>query len=107
MAQGSFLCLAVKLLEPVFVSVTRCFFRVSDHTQNLQMHAGHILNFLKKNRTEEPFCVVGITMIDLYSRYYWNFVFRQVSLTDVVMFNFARCGRDFYTVLCRLNEEDP
>ncbi|KAM6174500.1 archaemetzincin-2 isoform 2-T2 [Erethizon dorsatum] len=90
--------LTVKLLEPVSVSATRCSFRVNDHTQNLQIHAGHILNFLKKKKPEDAFCVVGITMIDLYPRDSWNFVFGQASLTDGVgIFSFARYGRDFYT----------
>uniref|UniRef100_A0A2I3S312 Archaemetzincin-2 n=1 Tax=Pan troglodytes TaxID=9598 RepID=A0A2I3S312_PANTR len=75
--------LRVKLLEPVPVSTTRCSFRVNENTQNLQIHAGDILKFLKKKKPEDAFCVVGITMIDLYPRDSWNFVFGQASLTDV------------------------
>uniref|UniRef100_A0A5F9CIZ2 Archaemetzincin-2 n=1 Tax=Oryctolagus cuniculus TaxID=9986 RepID=A0A5F9CIZ2_RABIT len=59
---------------------------------------GHILKFLKKKKPEDAFCVVGITMIDLYPRDSWNFVFGQASLTDGVgIFSFARYGRDFYS----------
>uniref|UniRef100_A0A2I2Z3U5 Archaemetzincin-2 n=1 Tax=Gorilla gorilla gorilla TaxID=9595 RepID=A0A2I2Z3U5_GORGO len=74
--------LRVKLLEPVPVSTTRCSFRVNENTQNLQIHAGDILKFLKKKKPEDAFCVVGITMIHLYPRDSWNFVFGQASLTD-------------------------
>uniref|UniRef100_A0A4X1SSR4 Archaemetzincin-2 n=2 Tax=Sus scrofa TaxID=9823 RepID=A0A4X1SSR4_PIG len=59
---------------------------------------GQILKFLKKRKPEDAFCVVGITMIDLYPRDSWNFVFGQASLTDGVgIFSFARYGRDFYS----------
>ncbi|EAW89047.1 archaemetzincin-2 isoform X2 [Homo sapiens] len=91
--------LRVKLLEPVPVSVTRCSFRVNENTHNLQIHAGDILKFLKKKKPEDAFCVVGITMIDLYPRDSWNFVFGQASLTDGVgIFSFARYGSDFYSM---------
>lgn len=96
--EAFFYGLAVKLLEPVPVSVTRCCFRINDSTQNLQIHAGDILKFLKKRKPEDAFCVVGITMIDLYPRDSWNFVFGQASLTDGVgIFSFARYGSDFYS----------
>ncbi|XP_043441028.1 archaemetzincin-2 isoform X2 [Prionailurus bengalensis] len=96
--EAFFYGLTVKLLEPVPVSATRCSFRVNDNTQNLQIHAGHILKFLKKKKPEDAFCIVGITMIDLYPRDSWNFVFGQASLTDGVgIFSFARYGSDFYS----------
>ncbi|XP_053425446.1 archaemetzincin-2 isoform X4 [Nycticebus coucang] len=96
--EAFFYGLTVKLLEPVPVSATRCSFRVNDNTHNLQIHAGHILKFLKKKKPEDAFCVVGITMIDLYPRDSWNFVFGQASLTDGVgIFSFARYGSDFYS----------
>ncbi|XP_021082785.1 archaemetzincin-2 isoform X3 [Mesocricetus auratus] len=59
---------------------------------------GHILAFLKKKKPKDAFCIVGITMIDLYPRDSWNFVFGQASLTDGVgIFSFARYGKDFYS----------
>ena len=47
---------------------------------------GQILTFLKKKKPEDAFCVVGITMIDLYPRDSWNFVFGQASLTEGIPF---------------------
>uniref|UniRef100_A0A8B9Y533 Archaemetzincin-2 n=1 Tax=Bos mutus grunniens TaxID=30521 RepID=A0A8B9Y533_BOSMU len=59
---------------------------------------GQILTFLKKKKPEDAFCVVGVTMIDLYPRDSWNFVFGQASLTEGVgIFSFARYGTDFYS----------
>ncbi|KTF84845.1 hypothetical protein cypCar_00012886 [Cyprinus carpio] len=46
------------------------------------MFTGELLNFLKKKKPRDAFCIVGITMIDLYPRESWNFVFGQASLTD-------------------------
>nr|KAF6308707.1 archaelysin family metallopeptidase 2 [Pipistrellus kuhlii] len=96
--EAFFYGLTVKLLEPVPVSATQCAFRVNENTKNLQIHAGHILHFLKKKKPEDAFCIVGVTMIDLYPRDSWNFVFGQASLTDGVgIFSFARYGGDFYS----------
>uniref|UniRef100_A0A8C2SFF5 Archaemetzincin-2 n=1 Tax=Capra hircus TaxID=9925 RepID=A0A8C2SFF5_CAPHI len=96
--EAFFYGLTVKLLEPIPVSATRCSFRVNDSTRNLQIHAGQILTFLKKKKPEDAFCVVGITMIDLYPRDSWNFVFGQASLTEGVgIFSFARYGADFHS----------
>ncbi|XP_021082784.1 archaemetzincin-2 isoform X2 [Mesocricetus auratus] len=38
--EAFFYGLTVKFLEPVSVSATKCSFRVNEHTQNLQIHAG-------------------------------------------------------------------
>ncbi|KAI1896652.1 hypothetical protein AGOR_G00096970 [Albula goreensis] len=89
--------LVVKLLDPVSVSATGCAFRVNDSTRNLQIHAGDLLNFLKKKKPKDAFCIVGITMIDLYPKDSWNFVFGQASLTEGMgVFSFARYDDDFY-----------
>uniref|UniRef100_A0A2K6QQN5 Archaemetzincin-2 n=1 Tax=Rhinopithecus roxellana TaxID=61622 RepID=A0A2K6QQN5_RHIRO len=75
--------LRVKLLEPVPVSTTKCSFR----------------------KPEDAMCVVGITVIDLYPRDSWNFVFGQASARwysffwhCVGIFSFARYGSDFYSM---------
>ncbi|XP_075418253.1 archaemetzincin-2 isoform X3 [Tenrec ecaudatus] len=96
--EAFFYGLTVKLLEPIPVSATRCSFRVTENTQNLQIHAGDILKFLKRKKPRNAFCVVGVTMIDLYPRDSWNFVFGQASLTDGVgIFSFARYSDAFYS----------
>lgn len=43
---------------------------------------GDLLAFLKKRKPKDAFCIVGITMIDLYPKDSWNFVFGQASLTE-------------------------
>uniref|UniRef100_A0A8C2GMB1 Archaemetzincin-2 n=1 Tax=Cyprinus carpio TaxID=7962 RepID=A0A8C2GMB1_CYPCA len=95
--QAFYYGLVVKLLPPVTVASTACLFRINDNTHNLQLHAGELLNFLKKKKPRDAFCIVGITMIDLYPRESWNFVFGQASLTDGMgVFSFARYDDNFY-----------
>ncbi|XP_066469866.1 archaemetzincin-2 isoform X2 [Tiliqua scincoides] len=90
--------LTVRILGPVPVSHTGCAFRVNEYTHNLQIQAGHLLNYLKKKKAKDAFCVVGVTMIDLYPKESWNFVFGQASLTEGVgIFSFARYDSDFYS----------
>ncbi|XP_028674976.1 archaemetzincin-2 isoform X1 [Erpetoichthys calabaricus] len=90
--------LAVRLLEPVSVSETACAFRINENTCNLQVHAGSLLHYLKKRKPKDAFCIVGITMIDLYPEDSWNFVFGQASLTEGMgIFSFARYDDNFYS----------
>uniref|UniRef100_A0A673FR72 Archaemetzincin-2 n=1 Tax=Sinocyclocheilus rhinocerous TaxID=307959 RepID=A0A673FR72_9TELE len=89
--------LVVKLLPLVTVASTACSFRINGNTHNLQLHAGEPLNFLKKRKPRDAFCIVGITMIDLYPRESWNFVFGQAFLTEGMgVFSFARYDYHFY-----------
>ncbi|KAM4844932.1 archaemetzincin-2 isoform 2-T11 [Thomomys bottae] len=75
--EAFFYGLTVKLLEPVSVSATRCSFRVNDHTQNLQIHAGvGIFSFARYCR-------------DFYSSHYKGKVKKpkRVSSSDYSIFN--------------------
>ncbi|KAK1793931.1 hypothetical protein P4O66_010851 [Electrophorus voltai] len=95
--QAFFYGLVVEFLPAVTVASTSCTFRVNSNSYNLQLHAGELLGFLKKRKPKDAFCIVGITMIDLYPRDSWNFVFGQASLTEGVgVFSFARYDDDFY-----------
>lgn len=77
------------------VSIRRDSLRVNDNTQNLHIHAGHIPKFLKRKKPGDAFCIMGITMIDLYPGDSWNFVTGQASLTGGMgIFSFARYGSD-------------
>lgn len=45
------------------------------------LYLGDLLQFLWNKKPKDAFCIVGITMIDLYPRESWNFVFGQASLS--------------------------
>jgi archaemetzincin len=56
-----------------------------------------ILRNLKRNLPANAFCVLAITMEDLYPDPRWNFVFGQASMRDRVgVFSFARYDPVFY-----------
>lgn len=90
--------LSVKLLPPVSVCETGCSFRINSYSQNLQILTGDLLQFLKKRKPDDAFCVIGLTMIDLYPKDSWNFVFGQASLSEGMgIFSFARYDDNFYS----------
>ncbi|XP_078081735.1 archaemetzincin-2 isoform X2 [Mustelus asterias] len=96
--EAFFCSLKVKFLDPVSVSQIGCVFRINTYSHNLQIRSGSILQYLKKKKPKDAFCIVGITMIDLYPEDSWNFVFGQASLTEGMgVFSFARYDDDFYT----------
>lgn len=96
--QVFFYGLTVKLLPAVTVAQTGCTFRVNNNSHNLQILTGDLLRFLQTKQPEDAFCIVGITMIDLYPKESWNFVFGQASLSmGMGVFSFARYDDNFYS----------
>ncbi|KAG7226395.1 hypothetical protein INR49_013806 [Caranx melampygus] len=96
--QAFFTGLSVKLLPAVTVAETRCSFRVNSNSHNLQILTGDLLRFLGNKKPKDAFCIVGITMIDLYPKESWNFVFGQASLNmGMGVFSFARYDDNFYS----------
>ncbi|KAE8577342.1 hypothetical protein XENTR_v10004540 [Xenopus tropicalis] len=77
---------------------TGCSFRINEYSQNLQIHSGDLLRYLKRVKPADALCIVGATMIDLYPRDSWNFVFGTASLTEGLgIFSFARYDENFYS----------
>lgn len=90
--------LTVTLLPTVTVAETGCSFRINTNSYNLQILTGDLLRFLEKKKPKDAFCIVGITMIDLYPKDSWNFVFGQASLSSGMgVFSFARYDDHFYS----------
>ncbi|XP_075949542.1 archaemetzincin-1 [Anarhichas minor] len=59
---------------------------------------GDLLQFLWNRKPKDAFCIVGITMIDLYPKDSWNFVFGDASLSmGMGVFSFARYDDNFYS----------
>jgi len=66
--------------------------RMNPHTQLLTTD---ILKRLRSRLPGDAFCMLGITMIDLYPDPAWNFVFGMASLRERVgVWSFARYGGD-------------
>lgn len=71
--------------------------RRNPHTGKRQILTHDILRFLKKKLPRDAFCILGITMEDLYPDPDWNFVFGMASLVERVgVFSFARYDPAFY-----------
>lgn len=90
--------LTVSLLPPVTVAETGCSFRINSNSYNLQILTGDLFRFLGNKKPQDAFCIIGITMIDLYPSDSWNFVFGQASLCNGMgVFSFARYDDNFYS----------
>ena len=71
--------------------------RINPHTRNRQILTGDVLSILRGNLPADAFCVLAITMEDLYPEPSWNFVFGQASLGERVgVYSFARYDPVFY-----------
>jgi archaemetzincin len=71
--------------------------RINPFTGNRQILTGDVLARLKGRLPTDAFCVLAITIEDLYPHPSWNFVFGQASLPERVgVFSFARYDPAFY-----------
>ena len=94
---ADFFSMEVKMLPPVAITDAKVTTRVNSLTGNEQILTGDVLSFLKSRVPGDAFCVLSITMEDLYPEPSWNFVFGQASLRDRVgIYSFARYDPAFY-----------
>ncbi len=71
--------------------------RINNHTKKLQLLTGDLLSEMRKNIPADAYCVLGITMTDLYPNYMWNFVFGQAMLSARVgVYSLARYDPLFF-----------
>lgn len=71
--------------------------RINPNTFNTQILTTDVLALLQKNLPADAFCVLAVTMQDLYPEPSWNFVFGQASLQDRAgVYSFARYDPAFY-----------
>jgi archaemetzincin len=94
---AAFFAMQVKVLPAVSPDASKFTTRHNPKTNNLQILTADILNFLKARVPTDAFCVLAITMEDLYPEPSWNFVFGQASLRERVgVYSFARYDPTFY-----------
>ncbi len=99
---AAFFSLPIKLLPAVDMMEARITSRRNPLTSQRQLLTSDILTLLRKRMPGDAFCVVGITMIDLYPEPFWNFVFGQASLRERVgVYSFARYGASDRTLALR------
>jgi archaemetzincin len=94
---AAFFAMDVKVLSPVSLNTSTFTTRHNPNTGNLQILTSDILDFLKVHVPSDAFCMLAITMQDLYPERSWNFVFGQASLRERVgVYSFARYDPAFY-----------
>jgi archaemetzincin len=71
--------------------------RANPYSGQVQLLTGDILAFLRRHVPADAYCVLGITVYDLYPDPSWNFVFGQASLREPIgVYSFARYDPGFY-----------
>ena len=87
----------VKMLEPITAESLEAKKRINSGTGKEQILAGDVMEGIKKKLPKDAYCMLAITMIDLYPQESWNFVFGMASLSERVgVFSFARYDPEFY-----------
>ena len=87
----------VEVLPRLALSDRSLTSRINPYTRNRQILTGDVLSILRGNLPADAFCVLAITMEDLYPEPSWNFVFGQASLGERVgVYSFARYDPVFY-----------
>ncbi len=93
----AFFAMEVKALPSIKLDASKFTARRNTYTGNSQILTGNVLNFLKSRVPADAFCILAITMEDLYPEPSWNFVFGQASLRDRVgVYSFARYDPALY-----------
>jgi archaemetzincin len=94
---AAFFAMEVRALPAASLDTPKFTTRHNPNTGNLQILTGDVLDFLKARVPADAFCVLAITMEDLYPEPSWNFVFGQASLRERVgVYSFARYDPAFY-----------
>lgn len=90
-----FFSIPVRVLTPLTGVDRVVTARRNPYTGTRQLLTGDILALLRRNLPTDAFCVIAITMNDLYPDPSWNFVFGQASLRERVgVYSFARYQTD-------------
>ena len=89
--------LPVRLMEGTDVDALGASSRVNADTKRRQIVTGDVLRWLRGRLPDDAYCLIGLTMEDLYPGPDWNFVFGQASLRGRVgVYSFVRYDPAFY-----------
>jgi archaemetzincin len=94
---AAYFTMQMELLPSLALSDSNVTTRINQFTKNRQILTADVLAILKKNLPADAFCLLAITMEDLYPEPSWNFVFGQASFRERVgVYSFARYDPAFY-----------
>lgn len=93
----AFFALDVVILPMAELTAGEITTRTNPYSGQPQLLTGDILAFLRRRVPDDAYCVLGITVYDLYPDPAWNFVFGQASLRERIgVYSFARYDPGFY-----------
>jgi archaemetzincin len=108
---AAFFQMEVKILAPYRPHDEEFTPRRNPHSGQRQILAPDVMKFLQTRLPTDAYCLLGITMADLYPQASWNFVFGQASLAQRVgVYSFVRYdpafwkeerGRDYQGLILR------
>lgn len=97
----AFFAMPVQVLPVASLSQHQITTRINASTGKVQLFTGDILRLLKQRLPRDAYCLLGITLRDLYPDPAWNFVFGEAMLKDRVgIYSFVRYDP-------RFSGEDP
>lgn len=96
-AEAFFHGLEVKTAKPLDPAKLELTTRINSYSRQKQILSLDVLEAMRKRLPPDAFCVLAVTMTDLYPDPKWNFVFGQASLRERTgVFSFARYHPAFY-----------
>jgi archaemetzincin len=94
---AAYFSMPVVVLDEIPVEGHKFTTRINAYTKKRQILTHDILKLLRKKLPKDGFCILAITMEDLYPESDWNFVFGMASLyARVGVFSFARYDPAFF-----------
>jgi len=94
---AAYFFMEIEILPSVDLTNSNLTTRTNPMTQRRQILTSDVLKLLKTKLPPDAYCLLGITIEDLYPDPSWNFVFGQASLRDRVgVYSFARYDPGFY-----------
>lgn len=94
----AFFTMKVEVLPVIELTDGAIETRTNPYAGHQQFLTGDILDLLKRQLPQDAYCILGITMHDLYPHPSWNFVFGQALIQQRVgVYSFARYDPRFYS----------
>jgi len=94
---GRFFMMEARLLKPVGLAEPGAKQRIHPGTRKPQLLTGDLLRWLPSQLPADAYCLLAVTMSDLYPEDSWNFVFGEATLTARVgVFSLARNDPAFF-----------
>jgi archaemetzincin len=94
---AAFFQMDVQILPAVMPAETQFEPRVNPRSGRRQIRSTSVMDFLATRLPADAYCLLGVTMEDLYPAPSWNYVFGKASLDRRVgIYSFARYDPDFF-----------